>query len=88
MNVAHADDAHKCSTCHEPCQTAEALAEHKLTHARIGVKGKCTLCAHNLCDVRGFKIHMSEHGNVDLPVQCICCRQTLNSSFEIELHAK
>lgn len=88
MKLAHADGKHKCPTCDETFQTTEILAEHKLIHARITVKGKCTFCAQSLCDVQSFKMHMSEHGNVDLPVQCICCRETLNSNYEIELHAK
>lgn len=84
----HADRKFKCSTCDKAFPTTEMLAEHRLTHARVGVKGKCAFCTHAVTDEQSFKVHMSDHGNVDLPVQCICCRQTLNSNYEIELHAK
>lgn len=88
MKTAHTGGKHKCLICDEIFQSADILAEHKLTHSRVGVQGKCTYCSANLPDIQGFKSHMMEHGNVDLPVQCICCRQTLSSNFEIELHAK
>lgn len=88
MKTAHSGGKHKCLICDEVFPTADILAEHKLSHSKIGVRGKCLYCSTNLLDIQGFKSHMEEHGNVDLPVQCICCRQTLTSSFEIELHAK
>lgn len=88
MKTVHSNGKHKCLICDEIFPSADILAEHKLNHSRIGVRGKCSYCSKNLMDVQSFKTHMNEHGNVDLPVQCICCRQTLNSTFEIELHAK
>lgn len=88
MKTVHTGGKHKCMICDEIFPSADILAEHKLNHSRIGVRGKCTYCSTNLSDVQSFKAHMNEHGNVDLPVQCICCRQTLNTTFEIDLHAK
>lgn len=88
MKTAHTGGKHKCLICDEIFTSADILAEHKLIHSRIGVRSKCAYCSANLLDVQSFKAHMNEHGNVDLPVQCICCRQTLNSTYEIDLHAK
>lgn len=88
MKTAHTGGKHKCLICDEIFPSADILAEHKLSHSRIGVRGKCTYCSANLLDIQSFKAHMNEHGNVDLPAQCICCRQTLSSTFEIDLHAK
>ncbi|XP_031640589.1 zinc finger protein 423 homolog isoform X2 [Contarinia nasturtii] len=88
MKTAHTGGKHKCLICDEIFPSADVLAEHKLTHSRVGVQGKCTFCSANLMDIQEFKSHMAEHGNVELPVQCICCRQTLSSAFEIQLHAK
>lgn len=88
MKTAHTGGKHKCLICDEIFASADILAEHKLTHSRIGVRGKCAYCSINLSDIQSFKTHMNEHGNADLPARCICCRQTLNSTYEIDLHAK
>lgn len=89
MKVTHnTSGKHKCLICDEIFPSPAVLAEHKLTHSKIGASGKCSHCSTALSDVTAFKRHMTEHGNGDLPVQCVCCRQTLSSEYEIGLHAK
>lgn len=79
---------HKCLICDEIFPSPAVLAEHKLSHSKVGPSGKCSRCSVSLADVTAFKAHMSEHGSIDIPLQCICCRQTLNSEFEVGLHAR
>ncbi|XP_030387863.1 zinc finger protein 423 homolog [Scaptodrosophila lebanonensis] len=83
---------HKCLICDEVFPSPAILAEHKLQHSKVGQSGKCCHCAKPLPDVAAFKGHLHEHGHNNnsstAPVQCICCRQTLHSDFEISLHAK
>lgn len=79
---------HKCLICDEIFPSPAVLAEHKLSHSKVGPSGKCSRCSTNLPDVTAFKSHMTEHGSADIPMQCICCRQTLNSEFEVGLHAR
>lgn len=89
MKVSHNTSAkHKCLICDEMFPSPAVLAEHKLTHSKIGASGKCSQCAETLNDAAAFKAHMSEHGCVEVPLQCICCRQTLTSDYEVGLHAK
>ncbi|KAJ6649422.1 Zinc finger protein [Pseudolycoriella hygida] len=89
MKITHnTTGKHKCLICDEIFPSPAVLAEHKLTHSKVGPSGTCSRCLTALPDVATFKAHMSEHGPVEIPVQCICCRQTLNSEFEIGLHAK
>lgn len=89
MKVTHnTSGKHKCLICDEIFPSPAVLAEHKLTHSKVGASGKCSRCPQLLGTVTDFKAHMTEHGSCDIPVQCICCRQTLNSDFEIGLHAK
>lgn len=89
MKISHnTNGKHKCLICDEIFASPAVLAEHKLTHSKVGPSGKCSHCSTLLSDVIAFKAHMSEHGNVDTPTQCICCRQTLSSEYEIGLHAK
>lgn len=89
MKVTHnTSGKHKCLICDEIFPSPAVLAEHKLTHSKVGPSGKCSRCPVALPNVATFKSHMAEHGPVEIPVQCICCRQTLNSDFEIGLHAK
>lgn len=79
---------HKCLICDEIFPSPAVLAEHKLSHSQVGPSGKCSRCTTVLPDVTTFKSHMAEHGSIEIPVQCICCRQTLNSEFEVGLHAR
>lgn len=112
MKITHnTTGKHKCLICDEIFPSPAVLAEHKLTHSKVGPSGTCSRCLSKcyiqfsletiqndniffsqhpaaLPDVAAFKAHMSEHGTMEIPVQCICCRQTLNSEFEIGLHAK
>lgn len=89
MKVAHnTSGKHKCLICDEIFPSPAVLAEHKLTHSKVGPSGKCSRCPTALPNVDAFRAHMIEHGPIEIPVQCICCRQTLNSDFEIGLHAK
>ncbi|XP_018793118.1 PREDICTED: zinc finger protein 423 homolog [Bactrocera latifrons] len=80
---------HKCLICDEIFPSPAILAEHKLQHSKVGQSGKCSHCSKPLDDVAAFKAHLSEH-NIEsqLPMQCICCRQSLHSDFEISLHAQ
>ncbi|XP_055905299.1 zinc finger protein 423 homolog isoform X2 [Eupeodes corollae] len=80
---------HKCLICDEIFPSPAILAEHKLQHSKVGQSGKCSHCAKALPDVMAFKGHLLDHNTEgQMPVQCICCRQTLHSDFEIGLHAK
>uniref|UniRef100_A0A1A9W9U1 C2H2-type domain-containing protein n=1 Tax=Glossina brevipalpis TaxID=37001 RepID=A0A1A9W9U1_9MUSC len=80
---------HKCLICDEIFPSPAILAEHKLQHSKVGQSGKCSHCSKVLPDVAAFKAHLPEHNNEgQMPVQCICCRQTLHSEFEVGLHAK
>lgn len=90
---------HKCLICDEILPSPAVLAEHKLTHCKVGAPGKCSHCMKSLSDANVFKQHLNEHnsGNgiskhktspYELPVGCIVCRQVLSSEFEITLHAK
>lgn len=80
---------HKCLICDEIFPSPAILAEHKLQHSKVGQSGKCSHCNKPLEDVTAFKAHLSEHKNESqLPMQCICCRQSLHSDFEISLHAQ
>lgn len=90
---------HKCLICDEILPSPAVLAEHKLTHCKVGAPGKCSHCMKTLSDANVFKQHLNEHnsGNgiskhktspYELPVECIVCRQVLSSEFEITLHAK
>ncbi|KAL9918899.1 zinc finger protein Lobe isoform 2-T2 [Glossina fuscipes fuscipes] len=80
---------HKCLICDEIFPSPAILAEHKLQHSKVGQSGKCSHCSKALPDVAAFKSHLPEHNNEgQMPVQCICCRQTLHSEFEVGLHAK
>lgn len=89
MKVSHnTSGKHKCLICDEIFPSPAVLAEHKLGHSKVGQSGQCSRCPMHLADVPAYKAHMSEHGGFEPPVQCICCRQTLNSDFEVELHAK
>lgn len=89
MKISHnTSGKHKCLICDEIFPSPAVLAEHKLTHCKVGPSGKCSHCLIALRDVTFFKSHLAEHNGQEIPVQCICCRQTLNSEFEIGLHAK
>ncbi|KAL9702061.1 hypothetical protein quinque_005579 [Culex quinquefasciatus] len=114
MKIAHnTGGKHKCLICDEIFPSPAVLAEHKLTHCKVGASGRCSHCPTTLPDVHSFKAHLSQHiqpasatsstsstGKNEsngtssgqeqerFPIQCICCRQTLNSEFEISLHAK
>uniref|UniRef100_A0A1I8Q3D1 C2H2-type domain-containing protein n=2 Tax=Stomoxys calcitrans TaxID=35570 RepID=A0A1I8Q3D1_STOCA len=80
---------HKCLICDEIFPSPAILAEHKLQHSKVGQSGRCSHCSKPLADVSAFKTHLSEHNTEgQMPVQCICCRQSLHSEFEISLHAK
>lgn len=80
---------HKCLICDEVFPSPAILAEHKLQHSKVGQCGKCSHCSKLLDDVTAFKAHLSEHNNESqLPMHCICCRQSLHSDFEISLHAQ
>ncbi|XP_032586440.1 zinc finger protein 423 homolog isoform X2 [Drosophila mojavensis] len=80
---------HKCLICDEIFPSPAILAEHKLQHSKVGQSGKCAHCGQQLEHVAAFRAHLSEHGNDgNLPMACICCRQTLHSEFELSLHAK
>ncbi|XP_075168780.1 zinc finger protein Lobe [Haematobia irritans] len=80
---------HKCLICDEIFPSPAILAEHKLQHSKVGQSGRCSHCSKPLADVSAFKTHLSEHNTEgQMPVQCICCRQSLHSEFEIGLHAK
>ncbi|CAD7089520.1 unnamed protein product [Hermetia illucens] len=80
---------HKCLICDEIFPSPAVLAEHKLQHSKVGQSGKCSHCSQALNDVGMFKSHLNEHNpEGQIPVQCICCRQTLHSDFEVGLHAK
>lgn len=115
MKITHnTGGKHKCLICDEIFPSPAVLAEHKLTHCKVGASGRCSHCPTTLPDVHSFKAHLTQHhqstgpsatnannassngslnsgSNQDqerFPIQCICCRQTLNSEFEISLHAK
>ncbi|XP_061391672.1 zinc finger protein 423 homolog [Musca vetustissima] len=80
---------HKCLICDEIFPSPAILAEHKLQHSKVGQSGRCSHCSKPLPDVSAFKAHLADHNaEGQMPVQCICCRQTLHSEFEIGLHAK
>ncbi|XP_065092063.1 zinc finger protein 423 homolog isoform X2 [Ochlerotatus camptorhynchus] len=115
MKITHnTGGKHKCLICDEIFPSPAVLAEHKLTHCKVGASGRCSHCPTTLPDVHSFKAHLTQHhqttgpsstnannvstnGSINsgsnqeqerFPIQCICCRQTLNSEFEISLHAK
>lgn len=89
MKIAHnGTGKHKCLICDEVFPSPAVLAEHKLTHSKVGPSGQCSRCATPLRDAAAFRAHMTEHGPAEIPAQCICCRQTLHSEFEVDLHAK
>ncbi|KFB51180.1 hypothetical protein ZHAS_00019440 [Anopheles sinensis] len=120
MKIAHntGGGKHKCLICDEIFPSPAVLAEHKLSHCKVGASGRCSHCSLPLPDVHTFKQHLPAHqappssggsssnttnstngssssgaggGQSEqdrFPQQCICCRQTLNSEFEISLHAK
>lgn len=89
MKSAHnTSGKHKCLICDDVSPSATLLAEHKLTHCKIGLSSECCYCQETLCDSAAFKNHLREHNSAEFPIQCIGCRQTLNSDFEIGLHAK
>lgn len=89
MKITHnTSGKHKCLICDEIFPSPAVLAEHKLTHCKVGPSGRCSHCSTALKDVTFFKSHLAEHNGHDIPIQCICCRQTLNSEYEISLHAK
>ncbi|XP_058055032.1 zinc finger protein 423 homolog [Anopheles bellator] len=152
MKIAHntGGGKHKCLICDEIFPSPAVLAEHKLSHCKVGASGRCSHCALPLPDAHTFKQHLPVHqasigagsstpaaagpavstassntlvastggtggsgassappngvqtasGTTSgtsggsgseqdrFPQQCICCRQTLNSEFEISLHAK
>ncbi|XP_058459550.1 zinc finger protein 423 homolog isoform X2 [Malaya genurostris] len=116
MKITHnTGGKHKCLICDEIFPSPAVLAEHKLTHCKVGASGRCSHCPITLPDAHSFKTHLTQHhqqspasgtsvnsnstgssGNGSgssqeqdrFPIQCICCRQTLNSEFEISLHAK
>ncbi|KAL7737897.1 hypothetical protein ACLKA6_006272 [Drosophila palustris] len=80
---------HKCLICDEIFPSPAILAEHKLQHSKVGQSGKCAHCGQQLEHVAAFRAHLTEHGgDGNLPMACICCRQTLHSEFELSLHAK
>jgi Zinc finger, C2H2 type len=90
MKIAHnTNGKHKCLICDEIFPSPAVLAEHKLTHCKVGPSGRCSHCFAAIPDQSAFKGHLFEHnGTGEVPTPCICCRQTLNSEFEISLHAK
>ncbi|XP_054740307.1 zinc finger protein 423 homolog [Anastrepha obliqua] len=80
---------HKCLICDEIFPSSAILAEHKLQHSKVGQSGKCSHCSKPLDGASAFKAHLNDHNNESqLPMQCICCRQSLHSDFEIGLHAQ
>lgn len=87
-NAHNTPGKHKCLICDDISPSATLLAEHKLTHCKIGVSSECSYCQEELSDAGAFKNHLKEHNSSEFPIQCICCRQTLNSESEIGLHAK
>uniref|UniRef100_A0A336LY32 CSON005564 protein n=1 Tax=Culicoides sonorensis TaxID=179676 RepID=A0A336LY32_CULSO len=89
MKVAHnTSGKHKCLICDEIFPSPAVLAEHKLTHCKVGNSGRCSHCSSVIDDITAFKTHLTEHSGQEIPIQCICCRQTLHSEFEISLHAR
>ncbi|XP_058826649.1 zinc finger protein 423 homolog isoform X2 [Topomyia yanbarensis] len=115
MKITHnTGGKHKCLICDEIFPSPAVLAEHKLTHCKVGASGRCSHCPTTLPDAHSFKTHLTQHHQQQsassapnsssiassgsgsgpgqeqerFPIQCICCRQTLNSEFEISLHAK
>ncbi|EAT37714.1 AAEL010310-PA, partial [Aedes aegypti] len=96
MKITHnTGGKHKCLICDEIFPSPAVLAEHKLTHCKVGASGRCSHCSTTLPDAHSFKAHLTQHhqnaaagSTKRFPIQCICCRQTLNSEFEISLHAK
>ncbi|ALC41167.1 Oaz [Drosophila busckii] len=80
---------HKCLICDEIFPSPAILAEHKLQHSKVGQSGKCAHCGQQLEHVAAYRAHLTAHGSDgNLPLACICCRQTLHSEFELSLHAK
>lgn len=94
MKTAHnTTGKHKCLICDDISPSLTVLAEHKLTHCKIGVSDKCSYCQGTIRDATCFRSHLQEHNNsgatvADFPIQCVCCRQTLTCPFEVGLHAK
>ncbi|XP_067629226.1 zinc finger protein 423 homolog isoform X2 [Eurosta solidaginis] len=80
---------HKCLICDEIFPSPAILAEHKLQHSKVGQSLKCSHCSKPLNDAAAFKAHLTDHNSEgQFPMQCICCRQSLHSYFEIGLHAQ
>ncbi|XP_055535740.1 zinc finger protein 423 homolog isoform X2 [Wyeomyia smithii] len=115
MKITHnTGGKHKCLICDEIFPSPAVLAEHKLSHCKVGASGRCSHCQAALPDAHSFKTHLMQNhqptataaaanscpastGSTNtssgqdqdrFPIHCICCRQTLNSEFEISLHAK
>lgn len=91
IKTAHrtsASSKHKCVICDEVFPAAAVLAEHKLSHCKVGPGGRCAQCGALFADEQVFRAHLSQHSGRELPAPCPVCRQTLSTDLEVGLHAR
>ena len=78
----------KCNICDQMFGSTSVLAEHKLTHCKVVGATQCTSCHGIIKSEQDFYSHLQTHGHQTPPFACIVCRQTLNLTLEVGLHAK
>ena len=81
----------KCNICDQLFPSASALAEHRLTHCKVSGAAICAQCRVPLPTEEAYYAHLQSppHGpNVNPPLACLVCRQTLTMPFEVQLHAR
>ena len=78
----------KCNICDDIFPSATILAEHKLTHCKVGHGNMCVICKVTMKNEDQFYNHSQQHGFQGANMQCIICRQTLASMLELQMHGK
>ncbi|XP_062712786.1 zinc finger protein 423 homolog isoform X2 [Aedes albopictus] len=74
----------RCSHCSAALPDAHSFKIHLTQHHQTAATGST-----NSNNTSNSNINAGSSQEQDrFPIQCICCRQTLNSEFEISLHAK
>ncbi|XP_021704336.1 zinc finger protein 423 homolog isoform X2 [Aedes aegypti] len=74
----------RCSHCSTTLPDAHSFKAHLTQHHQNAAAGSTSSNNTSNSNINAGSSQEQER----FPIQCICCRQTLNSEFEISLHAK
>lgn len=72
----------RCNVCNRPCATAEALAQHRRTHA----DEKCNICSMIFKQRSALLQHMERHKQPDPERTCRKCLRVFATKLECQRH--